>query len=222
MSADAVAVLVRAGERRRLGACEREALRAALAAGAALELPVLALAAGDPDRVRPALALALRAGCERALELPDAGDDYLALARTLAAAIDEIGARLIVCGDLGEDSRRGAIGPAVAEELGWPHLSGIVELAAHGREIRCRRRAAGCSTWFGATPPAVLCVRTAGPIAVGAAPGGRAGIETLAIEASPGDPLRAGEPVEVRHHRRATLFESPAALVRRLKGDRYL
>lgn len=219
-SGDAIAVLLHPGERRRLGACEREALRAALIVASALDVPAIAIGAGAAAELDPALTLALRAGCARAIRVePPASPDYLSLASRLADAARAVAPRWIVCGERSETGGRGAVGPAVAELLEWPHVSAVVELAVRGEELELRCALGGQLRRLAAAAPALVCVRSAGAAAPRMA-GSRAAPQRRSIrEADEAALAPPGERAELPHPRRAVILDSPAALIQRLRGD---
>jgi len=149
-----------------LGRCEGGALAAAISLAARLETTVVAIAVGPARREDRVLAMALRAGCTRAVRIDDSqlGDvDYLGLAQVLAAAIKHVGARTVLCGDRSQDEGAGAIGPAVAELLDWSHLTGVVRHAVEGNEVVVVRQADTAHQRFRIPLPVVLCV-TAPPV----------------------------------------------------------
>jgi hypothetical protein len=219
---DTVVALL-SSRRGRLGTCEREALRAALAAGADLGLPVVAIAASSLGAREPALVIALRAGCARAIsvDLEPAEVDYRALARGLAGAVGAAGPRLVLAGDQSETSRRGAVGPAIAEMLGLPHLSGVLAVDVVDAELRCRANLDGERRWFAVKLPALLCVRAAGRPAP---PPRRApGAVVEHHEAGEiGPRASGGRAVSVPPRGGAAIAESAADLVRRLREDHLL
>jgi electron transfer flavoprotein alpha subunit len=93
---------------------------------------VVALALG-PARVEAALRSALALGADRAVLLEtDADLDPIAQAPALAAAVREAGARLVLVGGKQADWDSAALGPALAEALGWPLLDWATELAIEG------------------------------------------------------------------------------------------
>src|SRR5205085_5373657 len=121
-----------------LGPCERGALVAGLRMAAALGDDAIAIAAGPARREDRVLAMALRAGANRAVRLGADGIDdldYLGLAEALAATVRSVGADLVTCGDRSIDERTGAIGPALAELLGFAHVTGVVSLTVDGPRI---------------------------------------------------------------------------------------
>jgi electron transfer flavoprotein alpha subunit len=110
-----------------------------------------------PPEEEGVLAAARAAGAIRAVALwaPELADtDYLGLAQVLAAVARHLGFDLIVAGE----GARGAVGPAVAERLALPHLSGVADAVLDEGQTIVRRRA-GERIWrYRATPPALLCV----------------------------------------------------------------
>ena len=155
-----------------LGRCEGGALAAAIDLGARMEAPVIAIAVGPARREERVLAMALRAGCERAVRIDDRelGDvDYLGIAQVLAAAVGHVEARLVVCGDRSGDEAAGAIGPALAELLGWSHLTQVHSIAVEGDHLLAVRHGDGVVQRLRVEAPAVLCV-AAPPVTVRRAP----------------------------------------------------
>jgi len=79
------------------------------------------------DALRRAVAM----GGNRAIQVDDpavVGMDGVGIARTLAAVIRAESADLVLCGKASLDVEAGVVGPALAEFLGLPHLSEVVEL----------------------------------------------------------------------------------------------
>ncbi len=96
---------------------------------------VVALALG-PASVEAALRSALALGADRAVLLEtDADLDPLAQAPALAAAVLEAGAKLVLVGGKQADWDSAALGPALAEALGWPLLDWATELAIEGEDV---------------------------------------------------------------------------------------
>jgi electron transfer flavoprotein alpha/beta subunit len=221
-----------------LGRCERGALAAGLDLGAALETPVVAIAVGPGRREDRVLAMALRAGCTRAVRITDDRLDeldYLGLAQILAAAATHVAATVVTCGDRSEEEGTGAVGPAVAELLGAAHLTGVARVGGARRggeiELDVERIGGAVRTRFRVAPPVVLCMRPT-PIqgrTIDDEPARRtrkAGIEIFDLARLGIDPRAlghrrgtAGRLRAVRGPRRALLASSPADLVRRLRAD---
>jgi electron transfer flavoprotein beta subunit len=216
-----------------LGICDQAALAAALTVARALPgASVGVLAAGGPGEDE-ALRHALAAGADTATRVDDpalATVDYQGIGRALAAAIRHLGADLLVCGDRSEDEAQGAVGPAVAEALGVPHLTGARDLGVDGGAIVLTRREAGVMRTLKLTPPALVAV--AGQAAPAPAPAaGKTGSGITVLELSAlglqGAELRHREGLLGRAHpvrvaRNATLVAEPAELVSRLREDHLL
>jgi electron transfer flavoprotein alpha/beta subunit len=179
-----------------LGRCERGALALALDLGAGMGAPVTAIAIGPARREDRVLAMALRAGCERAVRISDEGLDeldYLGLAHVLAAAVRHVGAKVIACGDRSQDEGSGAVGPAVAELLEAAHLTGIARVTVDGTVLLAERAVGGVLQRFRCAPPVVLC--TTPPPLASAAPVTKAAPDD--DEEAPRDTRRAAALVRV-------------------------
>ncbi len=101
-------------------------------AGVASEVVALAL---GPDAAETTLRTALALGADRAVLLEsDADLDPLAQAAALAAAVQAAGARLVFVGGKQADWDSAALGPALAEALGWPLCDWTTELRIEGGE----------------------------------------------------------------------------------------
>lgn len=94
--------------------------------------------------------------CDRAF----AGADTLATSYTLAKGIEKLGgADLILCGRMATDGDTAQIGPELAEHLGIPHVTEVLELLSlHSGEVTVIRRLDGVRQELAVTLPAVLCV----------------------------------------------------------------
>jgi electron transfer flavoprotein beta subunit len=100
------------------------------------EAEIVAVACG-PERTAEALRTALALGADRAVHLVgDADLDALAMARLLAAVVAEEAADLVFVGGKQADWDSAALGPALAEALGWPHSDWTTELALEGGGLR--------------------------------------------------------------------------------------
>ena len=149
-----------------LGPCEEAALGTALALCAAVKqgggkatLEVLAV---GPEQDDEALAFALACGADEAFRVWSPaldGTDFLATAQVLAAAVRLRGSTWVLCGDRSADEALGATGPAVAEFLGVPHLTGArgIRLGEDG-PLLVRHRGGDVVRELRVRPPAVLCV----------------------------------------------------------------
>jgi electron transfer flavoprotein beta subunit len=102
-------------------------------AGIATEIVALALGSARADA---ALRTALALGADRAVLLEtDADLDPLAQAEPLAAAVRAAGAELVLVGGKQADWDSAALGPALAETLGWPLCDWTTELRVEGGEV---------------------------------------------------------------------------------------
>ena len=121
---------------------------------------VIAMSLG-PDRVKEALRSSLAMGVDRAIHLNDpawAEADTLTTARALAAAIKQEGPALVLCGRQAIDDDMGAVAAQLAEILGWPCASWIMEEAvdADVKAIRVGRQVEGGLEVFDLPLPAVV------------------------------------------------------------------
>lgn len=103
-----------------------------------VDAEVIALALG-PERFEEALRTALAMGADRAVHIrTDAEIDPIAQAALLAPVIREVGAELVLVGGKEADWDSAALGPAVAEVLGWPHSDWTTELRVDGARLAVR------------------------------------------------------------------------------------
>jgi electron transfer flavoprotein beta subunit len=120
---------------------------------------VVAVSLG-PDRAKEALRSALAMGCDRAIHVNDpalAAADTLTTARALAAVVKQESPQLVLCGRQAIDDDAGAVGAQLAEVLGWPCASWIMEEAVDGdgKTIRVGRQVEGGLEIFDLPLPAV-------------------------------------------------------------------
>lgn len=121
---------------------------------------VVAVSVG-PDRVKEALRSCLAMGCDRAVHVNDpalAEADTLTTARVLAAVVKQEAPSLVLCGRQAIDDDMGAVPAQLAELLGWPCLSWIMEEAvdADAKSVRAARQVEGGLEVFDVPLPAVL------------------------------------------------------------------
>ncbi len=115
-----------------------------------------------PERVREALRKALALGAARAVHLKDPafqGGDALANGRALAAAVGREAFDLLLTGSQSDDAGYGATGSVLAGWLGWPHAWLVmgVEVEESGRSLRVKREMESGSNEILRLPlPAVL------------------------------------------------------------------
>lgn len=102
-------------------------------AGHTAEIFTLAL---GPKRFEEAIRTSLAIGCDRAIHIEtDEALDVITQARILADAVQKEGADLVLVGGKEADWDSSALGPALAEALGWPHLDWTTKLAINGTTI---------------------------------------------------------------------------------------
>lgn len=121
---------------------------------------VVALSLG-PERVKEALRSALAMGCDRAIHVNDpslASADTLVTARALAAVIKQEQPQLVLCGRQAIDDDMGAVSAQLAELLGWPCASWIMEetVDADAKSIRVGRQVEGGLEIFELPLPAIV------------------------------------------------------------------
>jgi electron transfer flavoprotein beta subunit len=121
---------------------------------------VVAVSLG-PDRVKEALRSCLAMGADRAMHLLDpawdAGDS-LTTARALAAVIKQQAPAVALFGRQAIDDDMGSVAAQVAELLGWPCASWIMEEAVDeaGKTVRVGRQMEGGLEVFDLPLPAVV------------------------------------------------------------------
>jgi electron transfer flavoprotein beta subunit len=121
---------------------------------------VVAVSLG-PDRAKEALRSCLAMGADRAVHLKDPAWDQadgLATARALAAVVKQESPALALFGRQAIDDDMGSVGAQVAELLGWPCASWIMEEAvdASGKTVRVGRQVEGGLEVFDLPLPAVV------------------------------------------------------------------
>ncbi len=121
------------GPRRRaaMSTCERAAMRACLDFCARHGGSVTCIAFAPAETAAAMLEDALEDGVERAICISDPdgdGLDYLGVASVLAEGAVRVGVDLLVFGNHRDGGEDNPLGPAVAELLGRPHLTGVVAL----------------------------------------------------------------------------------------------
>ena len=108
---------------------------------------VVAVTAG-PERAKEALRSCLAMGADRAIHVNDPAleaADTLVAARVLTAVIKQEQPALVLTGRQAIDDDTGAVGAQVAEMLGWPCLSWVMEeaIAEDGTRVRAGRQVEG-------------------------------------------------------------------------------
>jgi electron transfer flavoprotein beta subunit len=114
-----------------------------------------------PDRVKEALRSCLAMGADRAIHIVESAldqADTLGTARALAAVIKQEGPALVLSGRQAIDDDMGSVGAQVAELLGWPCASWIMEEVVDegGKTVRIGRQMEGGLEVFDLPLPAVV------------------------------------------------------------------
>jgi electron transfer flavoprotein beta subunit len=117
---------------------------------------VVSVVTVGPARSRDALRQALAMGCdEAALVVADQEIAPIGVARALAKVVEETKPDLVLCGKQASDDDQGFIGPALAEVLGWPHVSMLTKVAPADGEIELWREVEGGHEVWRAPLPAL-------------------------------------------------------------------
>lgn len=121
---------------------------------------VTALVIG-PVGAGEALRTALAVGADDGIHLQDPAFDSLDELQTaalIAAVVKSGGYELIFRGKQEIDLDSGALGPALAEALDWPHVGAATQfaLAPDGKSFSARRRIEGAEEQADVVPPAVV------------------------------------------------------------------
>jgi electron transfer flavoprotein beta subunit len=124
---------------------------------------VAVLCAG-PDRAGPSIREALAKGADRAIHI-HADDlvklDTLGVARLLSAAIADEKADLILTGLQSDDLGQGQTGVVMAELLGIPHATIVMEIEARDGSIRVKRELEdGWFQWVEMPLPALVTIQS--------------------------------------------------------------
>ena len=118
-----------------------------------------------PDKAAEALRVALAMGADSGVHINEASYESmneLFAAEVLAAAVkkDDAGFDLILCGKYNIDLDAGAIGPALAEFLGLPHVGAVqgLDIAEDGKSFVARARIEGAEEVIEGSLPVVLTI----------------------------------------------------------------
>ena len=124
---------------------------------------VIVLCAG-PDRAASALREALAKGADRAVHVVTGGpatSDSLCLGRQLAAAAAPEHADLILTGLQSDDLGLGQTGVVIAEALGIPHATIVMEIERRNGSVRVKRELEdGWFQWIEMELPALLTIQS--------------------------------------------------------------
>ena len=124
---------------------------------------VIAVSMG-PVRVKQTIKEALAKGADRGIHIADDRAhalDPLGAAKSLAAAIEREKPDLVLTGLQSEDQGFGQTGVLLAELLGVPHATIIMQIDAQGGALRVKRELeAGWFQWVELPMPAVLTIQS--------------------------------------------------------------
>lgn len=125
---------------------------------------VIVVSAG-PARVQQAIRDALARGADRALHIEDdhlAVADAFGVAGALAAALKDEQVDLVLTGLQSDDQGFASVGVILAEKLGLPHATIIMDVdASQGGALRVKRELeAGWFQWVSMPLPAVLTIQS--------------------------------------------------------------
>jgi electron transfer flavoprotein beta subunit len=117
-----------------------------------------------PARVQAAIKEALAKGADRALHLDDPALEALdaaGVARTLARAIQKEAPDLVLTGLQSDDCGFAQTGVVLAELLGFPHSTIIMEIQVHGSMLKVKRELeGGWFQWIEMPLPALLTIQS--------------------------------------------------------------
>jgi len=117
-----------------------------------------------PERVKQTMKEALAKGADRGIHISENKAhtlDPLGAAKSLAAAIEREKPDLILTGLQSDDQGFGQTGVLLAERLGLPHATIIMQIDAQGDRLRVKRELeAGWFQWVELPLPAVLTIQS--------------------------------------------------------------
>ena len=117
-----------------------------------------------PQRVKAVIKDALARGADRAIHI--VGEELTRLAplpaaRALAEAIRDEQPDLVMTGLQSDDNGYGQTGVIVAELLGLPHATIVIEVDAGGEQLRVKRELeSGWYQWYAMPTPALLTIQS--------------------------------------------------------------
>lgn len=124
---------------------------------------VLAISAG-PARVQTTLREALAKGADRAIHVETESDEALdrrAVASLLAAALSQENADLILTGLQSDDLGAGQTGVLLAEAMGLPHATIVMQIQLEGTLLKAKRELeGGWFEWVEMPLPALLTIQS--------------------------------------------------------------
>jgi len=119
---------------------------------------------GGPTRVAQVIREALARGANRAIHVEDEGlasADAFVTSEALAGAMKDETFDLILTGLQSDDQGLAQVGVILAEKLGLPHATIIMEVQAEGRRLRVKRELeGGWFQWVEMPLPAVITIQS--------------------------------------------------------------
>jgi len=119
---------------------------------------------GGPARVAQVIREALARGADRAIHVEDdalAGADALTTSEALAHAMTDESFDLVLTGLQSDDQGFAQVGVILAEKLGLPHATIIMEVQTEGARLRVKRELeGGWFQWVEMPLPAVLTIQS--------------------------------------------------------------
>jgi electron transfer flavoprotein beta subunit len=117
-----------------------------------------------PQRAKSVIKDALARGADRAIHVVGDGLDHIgpfAAARILAEAVRDEAADLILTGLQSDDNGYAQTGVIMAELLGLPHATIVIEVDASGEQLRVKRELeSGWYQWYTIPTPALLTIQS--------------------------------------------------------------
>lgn len=114
-----------------------------------------------PEQAVDVLKEVMDMGVDRGVLFADrafVGSDTLATGYALAMAAKSFEADLILCGNEAIDGCTGQVGPIIAENLNWPHLSYVCEVNCEGNDFFVTRNTKDRLIHYKCQLPAVFCI----------------------------------------------------------------
>lgn len=112
------------------------------------------------ERVKETIRKAFAMGIEKGVLIKtDAVLDSYAVARNLADVLKEMSPDIILCGKQSVDYDDAQVGTLLAEMLGLPSVSVVVELKIEGTKVTCVREIEGGKETVEAAMPVVICAQ---------------------------------------------------------------
>ena len=159
---DSDQTLDRAGTEAVIDEINERAVEAALLLKEAHEDSEVVVVSMGPDRATDAIRKALSMGADAAVHLSDEaihGSCAVQTAKALSKAIGTVeGWNLIVAGEQASDGQIGAVPAMIADVLGVPSLTHVVELEVSGTTVTAKRETDDGVTRLSAELPAVVSI----------------------------------------------------------------